>query len=48
LFQIVLDLDRCFLGYANCHVLYLTLAQDFLFNPIVTPCLQNVRELRPT
>ena len=22
LFQIVLDLDRCFFGYTNCHVLY--------------------------
>src|SRR3989441_4562881 len=36
LFQIVLDLDRCFLSYTNCHILYLTLAQGSLFNLGVT------------
>src|SRR2546426_5728649 len=46
LFQIVLDLDRCLFGYANCHILYLVLAQSFLFNPIVTSRLKNVGELR--
>src|SRR6266568_4914899 len=44
LFEVVLDLDRCFFGYANCHILYLILVQGFLFNPdpaaLADLCLQ--------